>query len=112
MGASAPTRTELYPEIEPFATGRLAVDGLHTLYFEQSGNVQGVPVVVLHGGPGAGASPAQWRFFDRGFYGIVVFEQRRAGRSSPHAELRDNTTQHLVSDLEALRRQLGIERWL
>ena len=112
MDISAPTRTELYPEIEPFASGRLAVDGLHTLYFEQSGNAQGVPVVVLHGGPGAGSSPSHRRFFDPAFYRIVVFDQRGAGRSTPHGELRDNTTQHLIADLEALRRQLGIERWL
>lgn len=112
MDIAAPTRTELYPEIDPFATGRLAVDGLHTLYFEQSGHVQGVPVVVLHGGPGAGSSPSHRRFFDPAFYRIVVFDQRGAGRSTPHGELRDNTTQHLIADLEALRRQLGIERWL
>jgi proline iminopeptidase len=112
MDTSAPTRTELYPEIEPFATGRLAVDGLHTLYFEQSGNAQGVPVVVLHGGPGAGSSPSHRRFFDPAFYRIVVFDQRGAGRSTPHGELRDNTTQHLIADLEALRRQLRVERWL
>jgi proline iminopeptidase len=112
MDISAPTRTELYPEIEPFATGRLAVDGLHTLYFEQSGHAQGMPVVVLHGGPGAGSSPSHRRFFDPAFYRIIVFDQRGAGRSTPHGELRDNTTQHLIADLEALRRQLGIERWL
>ena len=112
MDTSAPTRTELFPEIEPFATGRLAVDRLHTLYYEQSGSAHGVPVVVLHGGPGAGSSPSHRRFFDPAFYRIVVFDQRGAGRSTPHAELRDNTTQHLIADLEALRRQLGIERWL
>jgi proline iminopeptidase len=112
MDISAPTRTELYPDIEPFATGRLAVDGLHTLYFEESGNAQGVPVVVLHGGPGAGSSPSHRRFFDPAFYRIVVFDQRGAGRSTPHGELRDNTTQHLIADLEALRQQLRIERWL
>ena len=112
MDTSAPTRTELFPEIEPFATGRLAVDALHTLYFEQSGNTQGVPVVVLHGGPGAGSSPSHRRFFDPSFYRIVVFDQRGAGRSTPLAELRNNTTRHLVADIEALRVRLGIERWL
>ncbi len=112
MDTSAPTRTELYPEIEPFATGRLGVDGLHTLYFEQSGDAHGVPVVVLHGGPGAGSSPSHRRFFDPAFYRIVVFDQRGAGRSTPHGELHDNTTQHLIADLETLRRQLRIERWL
>jgi proline iminopeptidase len=112
MDTSAPTRSELYPEIEPFAAGRLAVDGLHTLYYEQSGNAHGVPVVVLHGGPGAGSSPSHRRFFDPAFYRIVVFDQRGAGRSTPHGELRDNTTPHLIADLEALRQQLRIERWL
>jgi proline iminopeptidase len=112
MDTSVPTRTELYPEIEPFATGRLAVDGLHTLRFEESGNPQGVPVVVLHGGPGAGGSPAHRRFFDPAFYRIVVFDQRGAGRSTPHGELRDNTTPHLIADLEALRNHLRVDRWL
>ncbi len=112
MDTSAPTRTELYPEIEPFAAGWLAVDGLHTLYYEQSGNARGVPVVVLHGGPGAGSSPSHRRFFDPAFYRIVVFDQRGAGRSTPHGELRGNTTPHLIADLEALRQQLRIERWL
>jgi len=112
MDTSAPIRTELFPEIEPFAAGRLAVDGLHMLYFEESGNRDGVPVVVLHGGPGAGGSPSHRRFFDPAFYRIIVFDQRGAGRSTPHGELRHNTTQHLVGDLEALRSQLRIERWL
>jgi proline iminopeptidase len=112
MDTPAPTRTELYPEIEPFAAGRLAVDGLHTLYFEESGNRDGVAVVVLHGGPGAGGSPSHRRFFDPDFYRIIVFDQRGAGRSTPHGELRHNTTQHLVGDLEALRSHLRIERWL
>jgi proline iminopeptidase len=112
MDVSAPTRTELYPEIEPFDSGRLPVDELHTLYFEQSGNPHGVPVVVLHGGPGAGSSPSHRRFFDPGFYRIVVFDQRGSGRSTPHGELRKNTTPHLLVDLERLRRHLRIERWL
>jgi proline iminopeptidase len=112
MDTAVPIRSDLYPEIEPFAVGRLPVDGLHTLYFEQSGHPQGVPVVVLHGGPGAGSSPSHRRFFDPAFYRIVVFDQRGAGRSTPYAELRDNTTQHLLCDLETLRRELGIDRWL
>lgn len=112
MDTPAPTRTELYPDIEPLAAGRLAVDGLHTLYFEESGNRDGVAVVVLHGGPGAGGSPSHRRFFDPDFYRIIVFDQRGAGRSTPHGELRHNTTQHLVGDLEALRSHLRIERWL
>jgi proline iminopeptidase len=112
MDTSFPTRTELYPEIEPFATGRLAVDRLHTLYFEESGNPDGIAVVVLHGGPGAGGSPSHRRFFDPAFYRIVVFDQRGAGRSTPLGELRENTTRHLIGDLEALRGHLCIDRWL
>jgi proline iminopeptidase len=105
-------RAELYPDIEPYATGRLRLDGVHTMYWEQSGNPRGAPVLFLHGGPGAGASPAHRRFFDPAHYRIVIFDQRGAGRSTPLGELRDNTTPHLVADIERLREHLGIERWL
>ena len=105
-------RSELYPEIEPYQTGRLAVDDRHSLYWEQSGNPAGVPVVFLHGGPGAGASGAQRRFFDPAHYRIVIFDQRGAGRSTPLGELVDNTTPHLIADIERLRQTLGIERWI
>ena len=105
-------REALYPEIEPFETGILAVDGVHRLYWEQSGNAGGVPVVFLHGGPGAGAAPTHRRFFDPAHYRIVIFDQRGAGRSTPLGELSDNTTPHLVADLERLRESLGIERWI
>jgi proline iminopeptidase len=105
-------RIELYPEIEPFESGMLPVDARHTLYWEQSGNLRGVAVVFLHGGPGAGSSPGQRRFFDPAFYRIVLFDQRGAGRSIPHGELTDNTTPHLLADLEKLRAHLGIDRWL
>lgn len=101
----------LYPEIEPFATGRLAVDGRHTLYFEQCGNPDGKPVVMLHGGPGAGCNAKMRRFHDPAKYRIVLFDQRGAGRSTPHADLVDNTTWDLVGDIEKLRTHLGIERW-
>ncbi len=101
----------LYPETEPFASGTLKVSPLHTLYYEQCGNPNGKPVVCLHGGPGAGFSPKMRRFFDPAKYRIVLFDQRGCGRSTPHAELTDNTTWHLVSDIEALRSHLGIERW-
>ncbi|WP_024891278.1 prolyl aminopeptidase [Luteimonas huabeiensis] len=101
----------LYPEIEPFDTGFLPVDGRHTLYYEQSGNPKGKPVVLLHGGPGGGSSPKMRRFHDPAKYRIVLFDQRGAGRSTPHADLTDNTTWHLVADIEALREHLGIERW-
>ena len=106
------TRSELYPEIEPYETGVLAVDDRHRVYWEQSGNPEGEPVVFLHGGPGAGASLAHRRFFDPGHYRIVVFDQRGAGRSTPLAELADNTTPHLVADIETLREALAIERWI
>jgi proline iminopeptidase len=101
----------LYPEIEPFDSGMLAVDGRHRLHYEQCGNPAGKPVVVLHGGPGAGCSPKMRRFHDPAQYRIVLFDQRGAGRSTPHAELIDNTTWDLVADIEKLRRHLGIERW-
>ncbi|MEX0957890.1 MAG: prolyl aminopeptidase [Burkholderiales bacterium] len=105
-------RTELYPPIEPFASGYLPADGLHHVYWEVSGNPDGMPVVFLHGGPGAGASPAHRRFFDPAFYRIVVFDQRGAGRSLPLGELTDNTTPHLIADMERLRAYLGIDRWI
>lgn len=102
----------LYPPLEPRRHGLLAVDALHTLYWEECGNPQGLPVVFLHGGPGSGLSPLQRRFFDPEKYRIVLFEQRGAGRSTPHGEVRDNTTAHLVADIERLREHLGIARWL
>jgi len=104
-------RQNLFPKIEPFADGVLPVGGGHQIYWEQAGNPDGVPVVFLHGGPGAGANASHRRFFDPDFYRIVIFDQRGAGRSRPYAELADNTTRHLVEDIEALRRHLGIARW-
>ena len=101
----------LYPEIEPFDSGMLAVDARHTLYYEQCGNPQGQPVVLLHGGPGAGCSAKMRRFHDPRRYRIVLFDQRGSGRSTPHADLVDNTTWHLVADIERLREHLGIARW-
>jgi proline iminopeptidase len=105
-------RAELYPEIEPYSAGTLKLDGVHAMYWEQSGNPEGTPVLFLHGGPGAGASPAHRRFFDPAHYRIVIFDQRGAGRSTPLGELRDNTTPRLIADIERLRAHLGIERWL
>ncbi|HEX6834338.1 MAG TPA: prolyl aminopeptidase [Rudaea sp.] len=110
MVANASRRT-LYPEIEPYDTGRLAVSELHNLYYEQCGNPRGKPVVFLHGGPGAGCNAKSRRFFDPEHYRIVLFDQRGAGRSTPHAELRENTTWDLVADIERLREHLGIDRW-
>ena len=103
---------EFYPDIEPFEQGMLPLDGTHSMYWEQSGNPHGVPVVFLHGGPGAGAGPKHRRFFDPAFYRIVIFDQRGAGRSTPLGELKDNTTPHLLADIERLRSHLAIERWL
>ncbi|HTA65786.1 MAG TPA: prolyl aminopeptidase [Xanthomonadaceae bacterium] len=101
----------LYPEIEPFDKGMLKVDGRHTLYYEQCGNPIGKPVVMLHGGPGAGCSAKMRRFHDPDAYRIVLFDQRGSGRSTPHADLVDNTTHHLVADIEKLRAHLRIARW-
>jgi proline iminopeptidase len=109
---SPAVRGDLYPEIEPYNTGMLRLDAVHEMYYEESGNPRGAPVVFLHGGPGAGSAPAHRRFFDPAHYRIVVYDQRGAGRSRPLGELRDNTTPHLVADLERLRAHLGIERWL
>lgn len=103
---------DLYPAIEPYETGYLALDGRHEIYWEQCGKASGQPVVFLHGGPGAGASADHRRFFDPQHYRIVVLDQRGAGRSKPLGELTDNSTQHLVADLERLRGHLGIERWI
>jgi proline iminopeptidase len=105
------TLRSLYPEIEPFNSGTLAVSTLHTLYFEESGNPKGKPVVFLHGGPGGGASAKCRRFFDPAIYRIVLFDQRGCGKSTPHAELTDNTTWDLVADIERLREHLKIRRW-
>ena len=103
---------DLYPEIEPFHSEMLAVDDLHTLYVEQAGNPQGLPAVFLHGGPGAGCEGYHRRFFDPQRFRIVLFDQRGAGRSTPHTELDRNTTWDLVDDIEKIREHLGIERWL
>lgn len=102
----------LFPEIKPYATQRLAVDELHNLYVEECGVAHGLPVLFLHGGPGAGCEPLHRRFFDPQRYRIILFDQRGSGQSTPHAELRDNTTGHLVADIETLREHLGIDRWL
>ncbi len=104
-------RRGLYPEIEPFDTGALEVSDRHTLYYEQCGNPEGKPVVFVHGGPGGGCDAKCRRFFDPEAYRIVLFDQRGCGRSTPNAELTDNTTWDSVADIERLREKLGIERW-
>jgi len=108
---TASSHRPLYPEIEPFDTGHLAVSDRHTLYYEQCGNPDGKPVVFLHGGPGGGAGPTSRRFFDPARYRIVLFDQRGCGKSTPHADLVDNTTWHLVADIERLRETLAINAW-
>lgn len=104
-------RRSLYPSIEPFDHGMLKVSDLHTLYYEQCGNPEGKPVVFLHGGPGGGCNPNCRRFFDPAAYRIILFDQRGCGRSTPQAELTDNTTWDVVADIERLREHLGVDRW-
>ena len=101
----------LYPPIEPYDTGTLGVSPVHTVYYEQCGNPEGKPVVFLHGGPGGGIVPEYRRYFDPKAYRVVLFDQRGSGRSTPHAELEENTTWKLVEDIETLRERLGVETW-
>lgn len=102
---------ELFPPITPYSQGFLSVDDVHTIYWEQSGHPDGVPILVVHGGPGAGASSIHRRFFDPDFYRIIIFDQRGAGRSHPLGSLKNNTMAHLVADMELLRHHLKIPRW-
>jgi len=108
---AGPARRGYFPPIEPYRTGRLRVSDVHELYFEESGDPGGKPVVFLHGGPGFGTEPNHRRFFDPAAYRIVLFDQRGCGKSTPHASLVENTTWDLVADVETLRAHLGIERW-
>ena len=101
----------VYPEIEPYHSGRLKVSDIHELYYEQCGNPGGKPVVFLHGGPGGGLVPDYRRYFDPEKYRIVLFDQRGSGQSTPNACLEDNTTWDLVDDIERLRQHFGIEKW-
>ncbi|MEM0981808.1 MAG: prolyl aminopeptidase [Cyanobacteria bacterium P01_H01_bin.58] len=103
---------ELYPPIEPHTINHLSVSDLHTLYIEESGNPKGKPVVFLHGGPGGGTIPLYRQFFDPTQWRIILFDQRGCGQSKPHAELTDNTTWHLVADIEKIRQHFGIEQWV
>ena len=102
---------DLYPEVEPYTSGRLAVDEIHTLYWEECGNRKGLPVVFLHGGPGGGCSATSRRYFDPARFRVILFDQRGSGRSTPNGELRSNTTAHLIADLEALRKLCAIDAW-
>lgn len=102
----------LYPPVDPFDQRMMDVGHGHKIYFEQCGNPSGVPVVVLHGGPGGGCSPAMRRYFDPEVFRVILFDQRGCGRSRPHASVKDNTTWHLVADIEAIRSALDIEAWI
>jgi proline iminopeptidase len=103
---------EMYPDIEPYDTGHLQVSEIHNLYYEQCGKKDGNPVIVVHGGPGGGIKPRSRRFFDPAVYRIVLLDQRGAGKSTPFADLRENTTWDLVQDMETLRTHLDIDRWI
>jgi len=105
-------RAFLYPSLEPRERRMLDVGEGHSIYLEESGNPSGVPVIVLHGGPGGGSSPMMRRFFDPAYYRIILFDQRGCGRSRPHASVEANTTWHLIADIEAIRQTLGISRWV
>lgn len=102
----------LFPELEPYRSGHLAVSAVHHIYYEECGNPSGVPVVVLHGGPGSGCNPGQRRYFDPAHYRIVLFDQRGCGRSLPLGSIEANTIQHLADDMELLREHLAIQDWL
>lgn len=104
-------RRELYPELEPFASGWMKTNSVHEVYFEESGNPQGQPVVVLHGGPGGAINPAMRRYFDPTIYRIILFDQRGCGKSRPNASLDDNTTWTLIEDIERLRERCGVDKW-
>lgn len=104
--------TPLYPEIKPYARHSLAVDETHTLYIDESGSPDGIPVLFIHGGPGAGCGKYDRRYFDPQKYRIVLFDQRGAGRSEPHAELKNNTSDDLVEDIEKIRQHLNIDKWV
>jgi proline iminopeptidase len=103
---------ELYPPIQPYNEGKLKVSELHTIHFEEVGNPQGKPVIFLHGGPGGGIDPVYRQYFNPQKWRVILFDQRGCGRSIPHAELQENTTWDLVSDIEKLREYLAIEKWV
>ncbi len=106
-----PNRKQLYPELAPYRDGLLPVSALHSIYYEECGNPDGKAVLMVHGGPGGGANAIMRRFHDPSRYRIILFDQRGCGRSRPYASIEENTTQHLIADMEALRSHLGVERW-
>jgi len=101
----------LYPKIEAYSTGFLEVSSLHTIHWERAGNPKGIPVIVIHGGPGGGSQPSYRRYFNPDKFDIIQFDQRGCGKSTPYAELKDNNTQASVSDMELLRENFGIDKW-
>ena len=111
IAGSPADRRQLFPEIEPFRTGWLKVSHTHDIYFEECGSPRGKPVLMVHGGPGGGCNPAMRRYHDPARYRIILLDQRGCGRSTPHACLDENTTWHLVADMERLRMHLGVEAW-
>ena len=102
---------KLFPAIRPYQTHSLSVDTIHNLYIEECGNPSGIPIVFIHGGPGGGTRTSDRCFFDPEKYRIILFDQRGCGKSTPHAELKNNNTKNLLSDIEAIRQMLRIERW-
>jgi proline iminopeptidase len=102
----------LYPASNPNKTGYLKVSDLHTIYWDESGKPDGLPVIFVHGGPGGGTDESDRRYFDPAIYRTILFDQRGCGKSTPPAELEENTTWHLVSDMESLREELGIDKWI
>mgnify|MGYP000032373743 FL=1 len=102
----------LYPDIHPYQEHQLSVSDIHTLYIEESGNPDGIPVLFIHGGPGGGSNHQSRCFFDPDLYRIIVFDQRGAGKSTPHAALNENTTQDLINDIESIRKYLSIKAWV
>ncbi len=111
LQSDRPDRLGLYPAIPPRRNGWIRVSKTHNIYFEECGNPDGMPVVILHGGPGGGTNPLMRRYHDPAKYRIILFDQRGCGRSTPHAELNENTTWDLVRDMEYLRQYMGVERW-
>jgi proline iminopeptidase len=101
-----------YPDIKPYRTERFKLDELHEAYLEECGDPHGIPVLYLHGGPGIGCTRQSRTFFDPDKYRIILYDQRGSGRATPHADLRDNTTQHLLADIEIIRQRLGISKWM
>ncbi|MEE2849518.1 MAG: alpha/beta fold hydrolase, partial [Pseudomonadota bacterium] len=108
----AEPRRVLHPEIEAYASGWMPTEGVHEIYYEESGNPHGLPVLVLHGGPGGAVNPGMRRFFDPAVYRIIMFDQRGCGQSRPHASLEDNTTWTLIDDIERLRALCGVDKWV